>query len=119
MPKLALKSIRPVQCYLLETIGVLTIALITGLVIMFRSPEIISGLHFNLWAWLMGICWGIATLAFIVALSFGKLSILAPLTALYPAITVILALLILKESISLVQGIGIIFALIAGVLLAI
>ena len=45
-------------------------------------------------------------------------SIASPLTALYPAVTVVLAVLILKEKIKLVNGVGILLALAAAVLLA-
>ena len=45
-------------------------------------------------------------------------SIASPLTALYPAVTVVLAVLILKEKIKLVNGVGILLALVAAVLLA-
>ena len=46
-----------------------------------------------------------------------QISIAIPLVALYPAITIILAVLILKETLTLYQGLGIILALTAGVLL--
>ena len=47
-----------------------------------------------------------------------KLSIGAPMIALFPALTVVLAFLILKEKIKLVNGVGILLALAAAVLLA-
>jgi bacterial/archaeal transporter family protein len=48
----------------------------------------------------------------------GKVSIVAPLTALYPLIVVFLAPFILYESISLLQGVGVVCALVAIVLLS-
>ena len=50
--------------------------------------------------------------------SGGKVSIVAPFTALYPLVVVFLAPLILKESITLVQGAGVLCALAAIVLLS-
>ena len=47
-----------------------------------------------------------------------KVSIAVPLTALYPALTVVLAILVLKEKIKLVNAVGVLLAIAAGVLLA-
>ena len=55
---------------------------------------------------------------FYMALSSGKASVVVPLTALYPIITVVLSFLILKESINLTQGLGIILAIASIVLLS-
>ena len=48
----------------------------------------------------------------------GKASIVVPLTALYPLVTVFLAPLVLHESITRLQGAGVVCALIAVVLLS-
>jgi bacterial/archaeal transporter family protein len=48
----------------------------------------------------------------------GKVSIVAPLTALYPLLVVFLAPFLLKESITLLQGVGVVCALVAIVLLS-
>jgi transporter family protein len=48
----------------------------------------------------------------------GKASIVVPLTALYPLVMVLASPLILHESISLLQGVGVLSALIAVVLLS-
>ena len=50
--------------------------------------------------------------------SGGKASIVAPFTALYPLIVVILAPLILHESVTLLQGIGVGCSLVAVILLS-
>jgi transporter family protein len=50
--------------------------------------------------------------------SGGKASIVAPLCALYPLVVVVLAPLLLHESITKVQGVGVVCALIAAVLLS-
>ncbi|MGB9729690.1 MAG: EamA family transporter [Thermoprotei archaeon] len=55
---------------------------------------------------------------FIMALKDGKASIVVPLTAMYPAITVILSYVILREEITPLQLIGIILAIIATILLS-
>ena len=67
---------------------------------------------------LVGIVYTIGTLCFSLALSRGKASIVVPLTSLYPLITMLLAFLLLKERITILQGIGIIFSLIAMLLMS-
>jgi transporter family protein len=72
-----------------------------------------------IFAVLGGLTGTLGVLFFIIALGKGKVSVIVPLTALYPIITITLGFLILKESITLTQGVGVIFALIAVLLLAI
>ena len=48
----------------------------------------------------------------------GKASIVVPLTALYPIVVVLAAPLVLRESITRLQGIGVVCALIAVALLS-
>jgi transporter family protein len=116
--KIALKSVGPSNSYFLEALGTLTVAL-TFLIIVaiLKQPASLGSFHFNLPALLFGIVYGIGTILFVFALNMGKASVIVPLTALYPAVTVILALFILNESISLPQGIGVVLAIIAGILL--
>ncbi|MBI2654615.1 EamA family transporter [Candidatus Woesearchaeota archaeon] len=56
---------------------------------------------------------------FLFTLSKAKASILVPLTALYPIITIVLSFILLKERVTPAQGIGIVLAIVAGVLLSI
>lgn len=77
---------------------------------------------FNIWVIFIviaGLTASLANLFFYYALSKGNASVIVPLTALYPLVTIILSLVILKERVTSYQIIGIIFALIAGILLSI
>jgi bacterial/archaeal transporter family protein len=67
---------------------------------------------------LAGIVGSIGTIFFYLALRNGKASVVVPLTALYPLVTVILSFLLLKEHISAVNLAGVFLALIAGILLS-
>ena len=67
---------------------------------------------------LAGFIGTLAVLFFIYAVSKGRVSVVVPLTSLYPIITLVLAVLVLGESISIRQGFGIGFALIALLLLS-
>jgi transporter family protein len=71
------------------------------------------------WALLSGVFNALGAWALFAAMkSGGKASIVAPLTALYPLVVVLVAPIILHESINLLQGAGVACALIAVVLLS-
>ena len=71
------------------------------------------------WALLGGVFNALGAWALLAAMKTGgKASIVAPFTALYPVVVVFLAPLVLHESITLLQGVGIACALIAAALLS-
>lgn len=72
-----------------------------------------------LWALLCGVLNALGAWALLAAMrSGGKASIVAPFTALYPLVVVLAAPLVLNESVSLLQGVGVLCALVAVVLLS-
>jgi transporter family protein len=70
------------------------------------------------YAVLAGVAGSIGSIFFYLALREGKTSVVVPLTALYPLVTVALGVLFLREDISTVKIVGIILALAATLLLA-
>jgi transporter family protein len=71
------------------------------------------------WALLSGVLNALGAWALFAAMkSGGKASIVAPFTALYPLVVVLVAPVILHESISLLQGLGVLCALMAVFLLS-
>jgi bacterial/archaeal transporter family protein len=73
-----------------------------------------------LWGLLSGLMNALGAWALFAAMKLGgKASVVSPLTALYPLVLVLLAPLILRESITLLQVAGIICSLLAGVLFSI
>lgn len=71
------------------------------------------------WAFLTGILGGVGNLAFFQALvKGGEASIVAPVTALFPMVTVLLAVLLLKERIGRTQWAGLALAFVAIYLLS-
>ena len=71
------------------------------------------------WALLSGVFNALGAWALLAAMKTGgKASIVAPFTALYPIVVVFLAPVVLHESITLLQGVGVVCALIAVVLLS-
>lgn len=73
-------------------------------------------------AWWLAIGCGIADASanafMLLALRVGDLSVVSALTALYPAGTILLAALVLRERVAAVQWVGLVLALIAGGMLA-
>jgi len=77
-----------------------------------------SGLNLT-WALLSGVLNALGAWALFAALkSGGKASIVAPLTALYPLVVMMLVPFVLHESITRLQVVGVVCALIAVVLLS-
>ena len=88
------------------------------MIILLKRNEIFSGFALNIPALLMGLSWGIGTVLFIIVLKDAKLSVIVPLTGLYPAITVILAFVFLGERLGVREVAGVSLAVVSAVLLA-
>ncbi len=113
--KLAANHMPPRSVYLVSALGaiiVVVVILITG-----RFPPQFTT-EGTLFAVIAGICSSIGGLLFLYAVSKGEASVVITFTALYPVITVILSFTVLREMITLKQGIGIVLALFSMVLLA-
>ena len=65
-----------------------------------------------------GVLDAVANAGILFGVRLGELSVMAVLTALYPAGTIILAAIVLKERIALLQYVGLALAIIAGAMLA-
>ncbi len=70
------------------------------------------------WAFLTGILGGVGNMAYFEAMvKGGKASVVTPVTALFPMVTVLLALIFLKERLGRVQWVGLALAFVAIYLL--
>ena len=98
------------RVYFFEAIGTLTVFTTFFLL---KRDEILSNFSINYFAIGMGITWGLGTIFFIMALEYSKLSIIAPLTALYPAVTVLLAYVFLSERLEPRELAGVALAIVA------
>lgn len=99
-----------------------TLGLLPPMLFVLRSPHIQGGHRRRsgiAWAFFTGILGGVGNIAFFHALAIGgKASIVVPATALFPLVTVILAVTILRECISIQQWFGLGLALVAIYLLS-
>jgi drug/metabolite transporter (DMT)-like permease len=95
--------------------------LVVGRVLTSRTPKL-PGLPQLRTVWTMIVIAGIldvvANVAVIYGLRSGALSVVSVLIALYPAGTILLASVVLKERIALIQWAGLVLALVASGLLA-
>jgi transporter family protein len=67
---------------------------------------------------LNGLFSGIGAIAYFAAMGSGQASIVGPLTSLYPLVTVVLSMLVLRERLNLVQTAGVILGLTAVAILS-
>jgi len=67
---------------------------------------------------LMGVFAALGLLAFFAAMKSGTASLVGPVTSLYPALTVALALIVLKEKVGKAQILGLILAIASIVILS-
>lgn len=100
-----------------------TVGLLPLILVMLRSARLRDGGQQRrtgmAWAFATGILGGLGNIAFFRALGTGgKVSIVAPATALFPLVTVILATTLLRERLSLQQKFGFGIALVAIYLLS-
>ena len=117
--KYALKFISPISLLLFHTISAVIIELIVVIFLLYSKNKFDTNTTGITLAILTALFAVVGTIVFFFALSKTKASILVPLTALYPIITVLLSFIFLKEKVTLAQGIGIVLAIIAGALLSI
>jgi transporter family protein len=113
--KLATNQMPPRNVYLVAVVGMIVVALSVLATSDFPLPMNAKGVFF---AFIAGTCSSLGGLLFLNAVSRGKASVVIPFTALYPLVTIILSFIILNETITARQGIGIVLALISMVLLA-
>jgi drug/metabolite transporter (DMT)-like permease len=87
------------------------------LICFFRKLPVLPSLPAVPLVVLTGILDAAGTVFFLLSSTFGRLDVATILSSLYPASTVILSRLILREQISLLQKLGVVLALIAIVLI--
>jgi|SRR5690554_3934225 len=114
-PKMASLHLPAREILIYQIIGILVV----GSIVLITSKD---KLQFNapglIFAILGGAAGLIGTLFFLKSLAIGKTYVVVTLTALYPLITIFLAFIFLRESLSFKNAVGIVFALTAMYLFA-
>ncbi|MEW6571826.1 MAG: EamA family transporter, partial [Nitrospirota bacterium] len=113
--KLATTYMPPRVVFVFSILGSLLVVFLTLISLKFSLEGNAKGVLFALLAGLSGSAGG---LFFLYSVSKGKASVVITMTALYPVITIILSFLVLRETITVKQGVGIIMALISMLLLS-
>lgn len=110
--KFADKELAPASTQVISTIGVIATSLLFLL-----SPRVKQGSNFvagALAALGVGLTASVGNLALLLSLrNGGDVSIVLPLTGLFPLVTIFLAMLLLRERMNWIQGVGIVVALVA------
>ena len=117
LPKVALGYLAPGTAFVFEALG----GALTGLLftLLFRPRLAGAPILGILPAFLTGVLGYLGLMFFMYAVRENeKLSTIAALTALYPAITIALAMIFLGEKINIVQFAGIVLALISILLIS-
>jgi bacterial/archaeal transporter family protein len=113
--KLASSHARPRQTLLFQAAGVMAFGFLVLLLERFRIEWSPQGFG---WSAAAGFVNFMGFLAFFAAVEKGKVSTVIAMSSLYPVITIVLSMVFLHERISSREGLGIAFALLAGLLLA-
>jgi transporter family protein len=112
--KLATNQMPPRNVYFVSALGALSVVSIMFASSRFTLPLNFEGTFFGV---LAGVCSSLGGLLFLQAMSKGEAAIVITFTALYPVVSIILSFILLHETITLKQGIGIVLALLSMVLL--
>ena len=112
MSALVSREVSPLVTQVISTVGVVPAALL-----LFLSPEWKQGTNFKrgiLFAALTGLTGSVGNLCMLRALSLkGPLSIVLPVSGMFPLVTALLAMLLLRERLNRIQTFGLAVALAA------
>jgi len=115
LPKIAVRYISPKSAVIYEVLGVCTAGCVFFLTV---GKNIDTDMRGIVPAMMTGVLGTVGFLCFLYALTAGSVSVVATLTALYPAITILLAVIFLRESITLRQVAGMGLAIVSVILLS-
>ncbi len=113
--KLVTNYLTPLSALLFEALGGVVVAAVVILVFNVKIEMNAPGIG---WAILTGAFVFLGSVFFLFALKNGKTSIVVALTALYPLFTIALAMIFLGETLTLRQGIGVLMAVAAIILIS-
>ena len=115
IPKITTKYIDPRSAIVFEVVGGILLATVVLCLLNFKVEMHPKGVLLAISTGILGF---LGALLFLFAVSKGPVSLVATLSALYPVISITLAVLFLNETITIKQGVGVGFALIGMVLVS-
>ena len=107
IPKITTRYISPMSAMIYETIGAVIVGVVVLALVDFRPDIHVKGICLAIATGIVGLT---GALGFLFAVKSGKVSVVAMFTALSPVITVALGCLLLKEPLTLKEGLGILSA---------
>ena len=110
LPKLAIKYIDPQSSVIYQALGGVLVGLVVLASLKFQVQFNIPGFSISL---AIGILGFFGAFMYLVAVSKGPLTLVAPVTALYPMFAILLGLIFLNETITIKQAAGIGLSLVA------
>ena len=110
LPKLAIKYIDPQSAMVYQALGGVLVGLVVLISLKFQVQFNIPGFTLSL---AIGILGFFGAFMYLVAVSRGPLTLVAPITALYPMFAILLGLIFLHETITIRQTAGIGLSLVA------
>jgi transporter family protein len=116
LQKVVAQYIGPKSATVFLALGSLSVTLAILFSLNFRPEVHPKAIAFAVVA---GIFVNLGNVAFLVAVSKGPLSLVAPFTALYPALAIVLAIVTMNEPITPRKGVGILLSLVAMLLISI
>ena len=114
LPKLTVRYIDPRSAAIFESLGTIVVALGLLWSMQWRIQSHPVGVALALSTGMLGL---LGALSFLIAVARGPVSLVTILSALYPALTVSLAVLFLGETITLKQACGMLLALVSMALI--
>lgn len=115
LPKLTVRYVPPRDAVIYEVLGGVLFASVALLFGGFRLVPDWRGITL---AGITGLVGFMGALLYLIAVARGPVSLVSTLSALYPVIAIVLAFTFLGETITLRQGLGVVLALVAILLIA-
>lgn len=116
LSKIGSDAASPFQMQILFTLGMIPVALAMLVQMRGKLDRNVGGITFGL---LCGVVTGAGTIGYYAALRHQSASVVTPVTGLFPVLTVVLAVVGLRERLNKVQVGGMLLALAAIVILSI
>lgn len=115
IPKITTKYLDPKSAIVFEVVGAMVLGIVILSSLRFQPDLHPKGVALAITTGMLGF---LGAYCFLKAVSQGPVILIATISALYPVISIALAMMMLNETITLKQGIGIVLALVAIGLIA-